>query len=797
MKTKYKWLSKIKERRSIIKEYRKPKVSQKSIFTRLVSNALLEEKKKKFFMQNFIERKNHLDILREELSKKIGNEKMMADLPKEERRDIFRIELALYQIGEMKKFLDFQGITHTAFSRAALYMQYKKFKKGEYIFKQGDKPDNFYGVISGTISLIYHYIDIEEKDDDGNPVEKTIERLKINSGRCFGEWALIFKKARTTDALCITDVEVFYIKEPYFTINLGKEILREDNTKKDFITRKLPGIQVNSIRYILSSVVPLFFDKNDIVYRDGDPAEFIYVVYQGELSCKKYLGNNPEYIHDLNMVEDLFKIVPGCIIGLETISEHKFHKTYLIARKNFTVVYKISPQILKKFHYDSENLIALYEKQEIALAERIDSIKTKKEKRFFTITKIEKKNIFDGESISGEIIEPLIINYIKKRRDNSVNKEIRAVKNNVNVINYKLISSLYDNNNDNNENDEINDYEYNEISYIPSRTSTNFFSKKYVKRNTSDSEGSKKFLIKANSTFSDKAQNMKNNISNNNRNINNTISNKICRKKNILIDKNEEQKSNSVINVEVNVTKRKSSQQNNSLFGKEKSRIKKNDTRIFLSPSQYSGSSIGRYDNLKNTPKNYDYFKDNLVAKSYRDNNNNNCFIKEKKENIMHINNNRLITEPNKAKTIEKFQNKKIFTLSNVKDKVINQKACLYKKLLKEKKNNFLGEFDGNKLFKELKKNIPRIHLEEYRQDLEDFVLNQCKYSQNKERNKFFNNPNDLNKKSQLINKKIASKHNCFFVSYSNNNNTLQNKNKKSLNSGYFSLPLVSRELSN
>ena len=130
--------------------------SVNGIFSFLINNAIFDQNRKKFYQQSYIEKTTPIEILRYELSKEAGNPRYISKLPDQLRRDVNKILLSLYETGEMKRLLKFKGISDTSLTKTIYYMKYKKYRKGEYIFKQGDKSDNFYGLINGTISLVYN-----------------------------------------------------------------------------------------------------------------------------------------------------------------------------------------------------------------------------------------------------------------------------------------------------------------------------------------------------------------------------------------------------------------------------------------------------------------------------------------------------------------------------------------------------------------------------------------------------------------------------------------------------------------
>ena len=498
------------------------------IFSFLINNAIYDQNRKQFYQQTYIERKTPLEILREELSKETGSSKYIENLPKSMKRDVNKIQLALYEIGDMKKLLKFKGISDTSLTKVAYYMKYKKFEQGEYIFKQGDKPDNFYGIIDGTISLIYNYTDPNDLDSENYPIKKKIEKLKMSRGWSFGEWALLFSKPRTTDAKCLTIVEVFYITENIFTQFLGKEIYKSDNEKKNFIYKKLPGIQTNNIRSVLSSVVPCFYYKNEFVYKEGEDALNLFVIYQGECRCTKYLGNIKKNKHDLHLMSDLFKVDQGCMMGLEILGKEKKYQANMIVTKDFTIVYKIAVNILKRFHYNFDNLMSLYDAHKKILDECIKRASKKNKKSI--INPINRKRIFKNLCFTNNnedidyFIEETLDQYFSNRE--KVNKENRIVnkksdilnipniKNNKNSSNnfkyYTLYGGFYKNNK-NNENNE-NNKEQNKTININNNDNNNDNNDNNDNNNSNNNSKSEEKSIGTSHTITKISKNKKNSI---------------------------------------------------------------------------------------------------------------------------------------------------------------------------------------------------------------------------------------------------------------------------------------------
>ena len=704
--------------------------SVNGIFSFLINNAIFDQNRKKFYQQSYIEKTTPIEILRYELSKEAGNPRYISKLPDQLRRDVNKILLSLYETGEMKRLLKFKGISDTSLTKTIYYMKYKKYRKGEYIFKQGDKSDNFYGLINGTISLVYNYFDTSDYDNDGKPTKKSIEKLKLIKGWCFGEWAIIFQKPRTTDALCLTDVEVFYLTENIFSQYLAKEIYRSDTEKKNFITKKLPGIQINGIRYLLSGIVPCFYKKNEFVYKDGEPADSLFVVYQGECACEKYLGNNKKFCYDITKMDNLFKVDQGCMMGLEIISNEKIYKTNLIVKKDFTIIYKIPENMLRKFRYNKENLIPLYYSQKKLVDECIDRAISRKKK--FILNSLSKKkplcqDFFENQrkdpnfyNVFDSFVEESLKNYFKTR----TNKDQRSVNKKSDVFNTSIIK-----NNQNNSNYQTT---YGGLYKNIFNNNSDDISKS--RENTTPPETSHTIIqIKNNPEV-----NKKNN--NNGRNqLNSYKDSYLYVPKSV--DKNNKKKICLLIEND-NKTKLEYPNENK------------------IKTTTYSTINQNKVENKKSSSSSilnvFRSKKKDLITNLFKSN----LKMQQKTMRTINTQNNNestLATKSNITKTDKENINTKSFEYKIHTAREIDTNKSNYYSEKSNKTRNKNQTFDGKSLLMELRKNIPSIHLEEFGEKIKE---------------KEDKLKNDMNRRNQI---------NCY-----NGVGKL-----KALNSGIFSLPLI------
>ena len=317
-----------------------------NLFSNLINRTIEKQEKNKFENKTLNDFRTNEQILKYELSKPITHFNKYTELiVSDKSRDIPKIVSCLLLLPNMSRYLKFNGIKETTLMKAAGYMKYHFFKKGSYIFQQGEKSSVFYGIISGEVSIRSKDLKLElkKKEDEEKrkkleelkkQVEKEKEELNLNkkekntnddlfnlyfekqnninvknkkeekeenileekiifkAGWCFGEWAVIYDTPRTASTYCLTDVELFSLEKEYFNQTFAKEIIHADFEKKNFVSQKIPNFQADSVQFLLPNIIPCFYDHGQIIYTEFEKANFIYVVFQGECIIKKFL--NPD-----------------------------------------------------------------------------------------------------------------------------------------------------------------------------------------------------------------------------------------------------------------------------------------------------------------------------------------------------------------------------------------------------------------------------------------------------------------------------------------------------------------------
>ena len=95
--------------------------------------------------------------------------------------EIRKVELIYFCLLKFKgliRYMNFQGLKHKDIKKIAYFIKHISFKRGEYIFRQGDKSDALYGVITGKVIIRFvKPIDIYKKLSYENIIEENLEPL--------------------------------------------------------------------------------------------------------------------------------------------------------------------------------------------------------------------------------------------------------------------------------------------------------------------------------------------------------------------------------------------------------------------------------------------------------------------------------------------------------------------------------------------------------------------------------------------------------------------------------------------
>ena len=150
-------------------------------------------------------------------------------------------------------------------------MYKENINKGDYLIKQGDEGSTFYVVESGEFKIFVQ--DVGEVD-------------KLQRGRCVGELALLYNAPRAASVIATTDCVVWTVNRQAFRKALMEEKIKETNKNIKFLKEcELLKPLLNSELHLIDQALELNrYNKDDIIFKLGDPGDKFYIVKDGKLS---------------------------------------------------------------------------------------------------------------------------------------------------------------------------------------------------------------------------------------------------------------------------------------------------------------------------------------------------------------------------------------------------------------------------------------------------------------------------------------------------------------------------------
>ena len=191
-----------------------------------------------------------------------------------------------------------------------------------------------------------NYLIVKEHFDE-DKYEFIEEELFVRGeGYCFGEWALIYNQPRSASIYTLEDSIFFTLGEKPFKDSFLESINNYEFEKKKFALENFFPFQMIKDRQLsmYKNIVPINCEKNQIIFKEGDISDSIYLIYLGSFTLEKSYKNKKFKVLNLEK---------GSIVGLESLFEEE-KKQYKCTLKisngfDFGIVFKLKISNLRPY----------------------------------------------------------------------------------------------------------------------------------------------------------------------------------------------------------------------------------------------------------------------------------------------------------------------------------------------------------------------------------------------------------------------------------------------------------------
>lgn len=158
------------------------------------------------------------------------------------------------------------------------YLKYVFFEKNKIVCKAGDNGDYFYIILQGSVKVLV-------PDEVGRNLT---ECANLVPGCAFGEFALLKNKPRSATVIATDDCHFAMLcKKDYLRI-LG--IFEKKFDDIAIFLKALPIFSawgLNTLVRLSYYFHPIHCKRNQKLFKEGAPADFIYIVRKGEMELSK------------------------------------------------------------------------------------------------------------------------------------------------------------------------------------------------------------------------------------------------------------------------------------------------------------------------------------------------------------------------------------------------------------------------------------------------------------------------------------------------------------------------------
>jgi len=187
------------------------------------------------------------------------------------------------------------------------HLNYEISKAGDTLFEAGSMGTKFYIILRGAVEV---YVNIPKTSTEGKEVLVSEKISELKEGMLFGELAIMeeilkprkatIKTKSTSDCVLVT------LERDHYQRILG-HMTQEINAHVDFLEGlshfKNTGWTKRTLQNIVKNFDKHIYPRNHVIYKEGDPCDFVFLIKSGEVRCSKAVrmtGDTKNFVVDEN-----------------------------------------------------------------------------------------------------------------------------------------------------------------------------------------------------------------------------------------------------------------------------------------------------------------------------------------------------------------------------------------------------------------------------------------------------------------------------------------------------------------
>jgi thioredoxin reductase/CRP-like cAMP-binding protein/Fe-S-cluster-containing hydrogenase component 2 len=216
----------------------------------------------------------------------------------------------------------------------------RQYKDGDIIIRQNDYTNEFLIVASGRVEL--------SRRPEGSATD--IKITELTAGNFFGEMSLISGRRRTATAKAVGQTRIIEIPRKAILKLLGNAPRAKALIDQAFMLRAFggylfPGISEGQLGPLVDKAVVESFGKDAVIFKEGDPADSVYLIRNGMVKISKKSGDKEvilSYLVSGNFVGEGALFSDSRTATVSTIFPAELVK---LSKKDFNEFLRVHPEL--------------------------------------------------------------------------------------------------------------------------------------------------------------------------------------------------------------------------------------------------------------------------------------------------------------------------------------------------------------------------------------------------------------------------------------------------------------------